>query len=191
MMFTVAMLLATLTSPVAPVSGDTMCVKQTPGGSTLPDKVRQKSPFDSVSFKVGGKPVKICYSRPSLRGRKMVVGDQNPWGEVWRTGANEPTIIYTPVALTIAGIKVPAGKYSLYTIPQEKGDWTVIINKGTDQWGLDYDSVQDQDVGRGKAKNEATTKPVEQFTIRPDTADAKEILLEWQTFRVHIPVSAN
>lgn len=191
MMLTVALLLAIPTVPVAlPVgapifAADTAC-RQDPIGD-----VRQKSPLDSVSFKVSGKPVKICYGRPSLRGRNMVVGDQNPWGVVWRTGANEPTIIYTPVALTIAGIKVPAGKYSLYTIPAEKGDWTIIVNKGTDQWGLDYDSVQDQDVGRGKAKSEATTQSVEKFTIRSDAPDAKEILLEWQKFRVHIPVSAS
>jgi hypothetical protein len=189
MMLTAALLLSTIAAP-APVGGDTACQKLiAPIGDTLPDQYRQMSPLDSVSFKVGGKSVKICYGRPSLRGREMVVGEQNPYGEVWRTGANEPTIIYTSAPITIAGVKVPAGVHSLYTIPNEQ-EWDIIINKGTTQWGLDYD--QSQDVGRGKAKSEAVQQPIEQFTIRPDAAaSAKELLLEWQKFRVHVPLAAD
>ena len=176
-----------LTGPAA-LEADTMCVKQiAPIGDTLPDRMRKMSPLDSVTFKVGSKPVKVCYGRPSLRGRPKVVGGQNPYGKVWRTGANEPTIFYTPVPITVAGVKVPAGMYSLYTVPGEQ-EWEIIVNKGTTQWGLKYD--QTLDVGRGKAKSETLQETVEKFTIRPDADSAKELLLEWQNFRVHIPITA-
>lgn len=174
----------------APFAADTACQKLvSPIGDTLPNNMRQVSPLDSVSFKVGGKTVKICYGRPSLHGREAVVGEQDPYGSVWRTGANEPTIIYTQAPITVAGVKVPPGVYSLYSIPDEK-TWQIIINKGTTQWGTDYD--ESQDVGRGTVQSEALDKSIEQFTIRPDAADnAKELLLEWQKFRVHIPIAGS
>jgi len=195
MMLMAALLLTTSTVPAvltvpAPEAGDTACQKLVaPIGDTLPDGMRAMSPLDSVTFKVGGKAVKFCYGRPSLRGRAKVVGEQDPYGSVWRTGANEPTIFYAPVPLTLAGIKVPAGVYSLYTVPGEQ-EWEIIVNKGTTQWGLDYD--QSQDLGRGKAKSETLKDPIEQFTIRGDAKDkAKELLLEWQNFRVHVPIAVN
>jgi len=184
-----ALLLATVAAATpAPesIAADTVCWK-----SNLPDNVRQKSPLDSVTFKVGGKAVKLCYGRPSLRGRAMVVGAQDPYGQVWRTGANEPTIFFTPIALTIAGLKVPAGKYSLYTVPGEK-EWEIIVNRSTSQWGNDYNpNVQAQELGRAKVPSEPLQQPIEQFTIRPDAAgDAKALVLEWQNFRVRIPIAA-
>jgi hypothetical protein len=67
------------------------------------------SPLDSLTFLVAKQPVKLCYGRPSSRGRVMLGGAAAPYGKLWRTGANEPTIFFTPVALTVAGIPVPAG----------------------------------------------------------------------------------
>ncbi len=174
----------------APFPADTACQKLvSPIGDTIPSAWRRQSPLDSITFKVSGKPVKICYGRPSLRGREMVVGDQNPYGDVWRTGANEPTIIYTSAPLTIAGVKVPAGVHSLFTVPGEE-QWEIIINKVINQWGTEYD--ESEDVGRGTVKSEALQQPIEQFTIRSDAAEnAQAILLEWQKFRVRVPVATS
>src|SRR5690349_11479076 len=83
------------------------------------------SPLDSLSFKVGSADVKVCYGRPSAKGRTMIGGEAVPFGKLWRTGANEPTMIHTTGPLTIAGVAVPAGSYSLYTVPGPK-TWSVI-----------------------------------------------------------------
>src|SRR5262245_9444841 len=158
----------------------------------LPLATRQ-SPLDSVSFTVGGKAVKVCYGRPSLRGRKMLGGDAVPYGRLWRTGANEPTMIHTTGPLTIAGIKVPAGSYSLYSVPGPT-EWVIIVNRSITQWGEESnytEKVKAQEVGRGTVKTEALASLVEKFTIRaePSGADAAALVLEWQTARVRIPLS--
>ena len=76
-----------------------------------------------------------------MRDRK-IFGGLVPYGQVWRTGANSATSLKTDVDLTIGGAPVPAGSYTLYTIPTETG-WKLIINKQTGQWGTDYDEKQD------------------------------------------------
>ena len=88
---------------------------------------KRVSPLDSISFKVEKSNVKLCYSRPSLKGRTMIGGEAVPYGKIWRTGSNEPTMIHTDGPLEIAGVKVPAGTYSIYTVPGEK-EWEVIVN---------------------------------------------------------------
>jgi hypothetical protein len=163
----------------------TMNTKQLPLAS-------RKSPLDSVSFTVGGKAVKVCYGRPSLRGRKMLGGDAVPYGKLWRTGANEPTMIHTAGAISIAGIKVAAGSYSLYTVPGPT-EWVVIVNRSITQWGEESnytEAVKAQEVGRAKVKAEPAGVPVETFTIRaePTGADARALVIEWQETRVRIPL---
>ena len=152
----------------------------------------RKSPLDSLTLTVAGKPVKVCYGRPSSRGRTML-GGEIPHGKLWRTGANEPTIFFAPSPLTVAGIKVPAGVYSLYTVPGP-GEWVVIVNRSTSQWGHEnsYTSeVKAQELGRAKVKSETLEKPVETFTIRAeDGGDTAALLLEWEKTRVRIPVQA-
>ncbi|MGI9039770.1 MAG: DUF2911 domain-containing protein [Gemmatimonadales bacterium] len=152
----------------------------------------RKSPLDSLTFTVSRQSVKVCYGRPALRGRVMLGGAAVPYGQLWRTGANEPTVIFTPVALTIAGVKVPAGRYSLYTVPGAK-EWEIVVNRSTSQWGeeSDYtDKVKAQEVGRGKVPVQPTTSPVESFTIRAEPASgaAKALTLEWEKTRVRIPI---
>jgi hypothetical protein len=153
----------------------------------------RKSPIDSVSFAVSGAEVKMCYGRPSLRGRKMLGADAIPFGQIWRTGANEPTMIHTTGPITLAGIKLPAGSYSLYTVPGPK-EWDVIVNRSITQWGEESnytDAVKAQEVGRAKVKAENLSGPVETFTIRPDPAsgETRALVLEWEKTRVTIPVS--
>lgn len=152
----------------------------------------RKSPLDSLSFKVGSAEVKLCYGRPSAAGRKMIGGTNVPYGKLWRTGANEPTMIHTTGPIVIAGVAVPAGSYSIYTIPDPK-QWHVIVNKSITQWGHENsytDAVKAQEVGHGMADASSTTTPVEQLTFRqePGTGGGVNLVLEWETTRVTIPV---
>jgi Protein of unknown function (DUF2911) len=183
----IAFLLLSLAAPPA----DTACVNQRP--EQMPAASRQ-SPLDSLTFTVGKTPVKVCYGRPSLRGRQMIGTEHVPYGKLWRTGANEPTIFYTPVALQVAGIRVPPGVYSLYTVPG-KTEWEVIVNRSITQWGHESrytDSVKAQEVGRGKAPAQTIGEPIETFTIRAEPAGngAASLILEWEKTRVKIPVKA-
>jgi hypothetical protein len=148
------------------------------------------SPYDSATIAVGNGAAKICYGRPSLRGREMIGGEAVPYGEIWRTGANEPTILHVNVPARVAGLDVEAGSYSLYTIPEAGMEWTLIVNRSTSQWGHESrytDEVASQEVGRASVQVETLDEPVEQLTIRP--AERREgALLEWQNTRVHIPI---
>lgn len=153
----------------------------------------RSSPYDSVTVAIGAGTAKICYGRPSLRGRTMIGGDAVPYGRLWRTGANEPTTIHLPVAASIAGIEVQPGSYTLYTIPG-LNEWVVIVNRSTSQWGHESrytEEVRAQEVGRGTAQATAIDEPVETFTIRSQpAAGGASLLLEWQNTRVTIPVRA-
>src|SRR5687767_13625148 len=111
------------------------------------------SPPQEVKYSAGtNKTVTINYSAPSKRGR-AVMGSLVPYGKVWRTGANAATTLTTTTDLMIGSLHVPAGKYTLFTIPGER-EWTLIVNKQTGQWGTNYD--QKQDLGRVKM----TVKPL-------------------------------
>ncbi|HEX6588219.1 MAG TPA: DUF2911 domain-containing protein [Longimicrobiales bacterium] len=153
----------------------------------------RSSPYDSATVTVNGRTAKICYGRPSLRGRDMIGGESVPYGRIWRTGANEPTTIHLPFAASIAGIDVQPGSYTLYTIPG-LNEWVVIINRSTSQWGHESrytEEVRAQEVGRGMAPATTLDQPVETFTIRSQPGDGgASLLLEWQNTRVTIPVRA-
>ena len=177
---------------VAPVSAqvDTSCSVQ-----NMEPAEGRVSPLDSLTFRVAGQEVKICYGRPSSRGRTMIGGSRVPFGKIWRTGANEPTLFRTPVALSIAGVMVPAGTYSIYTVPGE-AEWEIIVNRSYSQWGHESfytDEVRAQEVGRATVSSERTDSHIETFTIRAE--ETKEIsgihlMLEWERTRVRVPVSA-
>lgn len=183
-------LLSLATAPV-PAVADSACPVLLP--NDVPVKGRQ-SPLDSLTFTAAKQTVKLCYGRPSARGRKMIGGDNVPFGKLWRTGANEPTVIFTPVALDIAGVKVEPGKYSIYSVPGAK-EWEIIVNRSTSQWGHESTyskEVEAQEVGRGKAPVEKLSKPVETFTITPHPASGEvlHLYLDWETTRVAVPVKA-
>jgi len=151
----------------------------------------RKSPLDSVTFAVARRPFKLCYGRPSSRGRVMLGGKDVPYGKLWRTGANEPTIFFAPVAVTVAGIQVPPGTYSLYTVPNA-AEWEIIVNRSTKQWGEESSytpAVRAREVGRAKVKAEQVEQPVETFTIRSEgDGSGATLVLEWEKTRVRIPV---
>jgi Protein of unknown function (DUF2911) len=152
----------------------------------------RKSPLDSIAFISGASRVKVCYGRPSLKGRHMLGGEAVPYGKIWRTGANEPTMIHTTGPISLAGIKVAAGSYSLYTVPGPS-QWELIVNRSITQWGEESnytDAVKAQEVGRAKLTAEALQQPVETFTIRadPPTGEAKTLVVEWEKTRLSIPL---
>jgi DUF2911 family protein len=145
------------------------------------------SPPDSLRASVGGAALSVRYSRPSTRGR-VIFGNVVPWNQVWRTGANQATILQTSADLTVAGTTLPAGKYSLWTIPSP-GGWKLIVNKNTGQWGTDYDAQYD--LARLEMKVESLPQPVEQFTIAIEPKGKRGVLkLEWEKTRASIPFSA-
>jgi len=145
------------------------------------------SPPDSLRASVGGAAVSVRYSRPSTRGR-VIFGNVVPWNQVWRTGANQATVLETSGDLTVAGTTLPAGKYSLWTIPSP-GGWKLIVNKNTGQWGTDYDAQYD--LARLEMKVESLPQSVEQFTIAIEPKGKRGVLkLEWEKTRASIPFSA-
>ena len=180
--FTCALVL--IASAAGSASAQVGCTPQRPAAN-------RASPYDSVAFTISGKRAVVCYGRPSSKGRTMIGGSAVPYGKLWRTGANEPTIIHLPVAARIAGVKVPAGSYSLYTIPGET-EWHVIVNKSISQWGHEsaYSAkVKAEEVGHGTAKVVKPARPVETFTITaPKATGGADLILEWENSRVSIPV---
>ncbi len=134
------------------------------------------SPRDTARATIGGAHLMVDYGRPSVRGRK-IFGGLVPWNQVWRAGANEATQLITDRDLVIGGTAVPAGTYSLFTIPSERG-WKLIINKQHGQWGTDYDAAQD--LVRLDMTTRALPEPVERLTasIRPE-GDGGMLLVSW------------
>jgi Protein of unknown function (DUF2911) len=152
------------------------------------DKSKRPSPHETAEVTLKGKKITIDYGRPFLKGRK--VGQElAPYGKVWRTGADEATTLNTEVDLNIGGVKVPAGKYTLYSLPSE-GTWRLIINKQTGQWGTKYD--ESQDLARVDLKKSPLPQSVEQFTIAFDqkSESTADLNLDWENTRVSVAVKA-
>ena len=148
---------------------------------------QRKSPHETVKATIDGATITVEYGRPSMKGRK-VMGELVPFGKVWRTGADEATTLTTDKELQIGGTIVPAGKYTLYTLPGQT-DWQLIVNKQTGQWGTEYD--QKQDLGRVPLKKTATSAPVEQLTISVDKNPAGGGLLRiaWENTALTAPIT--
>lgn len=155
------------------------------------------SPLDSVTATVGGATVGVRYSRPSRRGR-VVFGDSSvamePWGKVWRTGANEATRLTTDRDLVIGGATVPAGSYTLWTLLDRTG-WKLIVNKqllrpdnsGRLLWGTMYDPQHD--LARVPMTMTTLSAPVETMTIAIVPRDQGAVLeVSWDTTRASVPI---
>jgi Protein of unknown function (DUF2911) len=152
------------------------------------DAKKPASPPEKASVELNGKTVTIDYSAPSMRGRK-IKGGLVPFGKVWRTGANAATTLKTPVDLKIGGLTVPAGTYTLYSLPTEN-DWTLIINKQTGQWGTQYD--EKQDLGRVPLQTTDVNPTVETFKIHFEKTNGAqtELHLTWENSDGSVPVVA-
>jgi len=154
------------------------------------DKLAERpSPLDSSAVQLGGGTIKLCYGRPSARGRK-VIGELVPFDEPWRLGANEATSINVPFAAEIAGVRVQPGTYTLYVIPGAS-KWQIVVNRGAKRWGVPIDKdVRAADVGAGTVNTESLGAPVETLTLKfaPATGNATELVFEWEKTRVRIPI---
>jgi len=149
------------------------------------------SPYDSVAIEVGGAPAKVCYGRPSVRGRQ-IFGDLIPYDTLWRTGANEPTTLHLPFSTEVAGLPLSPGSYTLYTVPG-RDMWVVILNRSTSQWGLESDytpEIRAQEVGRATVPTQSTSSLVETLTISgvPTGPQSSDLVIEWENTRVSIPI---
>jgi hypothetical protein len=146
------------------------------------------SPPAQAKAKIGAATITIDYARPSMKGRK-IMGGLVPYDQVWRTGANAATTLKTDAAINIGGTDVPAGTYTIYSLPGEKA-WKLIVNKQTGQWGTQYDSAQD--FARVDLKVESLPQPVELFTITLSASGSNggQIVLEWENTRLTAPISA-
>jgi hypothetical protein len=134
-----------------------------------------------------GKTIKIAYSSPRMRGRK-IFGDVVPFGEVWRTGADNATAFVTTADLLAEGKTVPAGSYTIFTLPtQDK--WTLIISKQIGEFGIPYPG-EPFDFARMEMKVSKLPSPLENFTISFDQAGAScTMKLDWETTRASIEFS--
>jgi|SRR5271155_747784 len=147
------------------------------------------SPPASASCDLGGgKTIKTNYSSPRMKGRK-IYGELVPFGEVWRTGANEATTFVTSADVAIGGKTVPAGSYTIFTVP-DADKWTLIINKKTGEWGIPY-KYEGDELARVDMKVSKLPSPVENFAISYDkSGSACTMHIDWETTRASVDISA-
>lgn len=151
------------------------------------------SPLEDTRLELAGGTVLVCYGRPAARGRTLFGADGAlvPYGRLWRTGANEPTRLFTNLALDVGGIHLPPGRYSLYTMPYEER-WIVALNHSTFHWGNNFsDGVRAQEIGRTVARVDSSTTFVEQLKIdlEQTAADSARLVISWGHIRVAVPVA--
>ena len=146
---------------------------------------KSSSPEAVAQFEQNGFTVEVDYCRPYKKERK-IFGGLVPYGEVWRTGANEATVIKFGQNVTVAGKPVKAGSYSLWTIPSQQG-WTVIINGETGQWGTNYDAKRD--VVRVPVNTRPLSPLADQFEITfvPE-GNGTDMLLSWDSTEAVVPI---
>lgn len=152
--------------------------------------LKQLSVRDTARATIGAATLAIDYGRPLARGR-VLLGDVVPYDEVWRTGANAATQLTTSAPITLAGIHVPAGTYTLWTLPRKDGHAELIVNKQFGQWGTEYHA--NLNIGQQHLAVDTTTAPVEKFTISVVRSGAKKgtLAMEWGTFRWSAPIVAD
>ncbi|WP_187263973.1 DUF2911 domain-containing protein [Pontibacter beigongshangensis] len=153
------------------------------GALAQDDKASRPSPPATASGKIGQANVTINYSSPAVKGR-TIFGDRVPYGKVWRSGANEATTFEVDQAVTVEGKTLPAGKYSLFTIPGED-QWTVIFNKTSDQWGTQY--KEDQDALRVTAKPRKAASMQERLEYQ---VQEPGFVLRWENLELPVSVKA-
>jgi len=153
------------------------------------DKSKRPSPPATAKCELaGGKTVTVDYSSPRKKGRN-VFPEVVKYGEVWRTGANEATTFVTTGDVMVGGTHVPAGSYTLFTLPG-KDKWTLIISKKTGEWGTAYPG-ETEDLARVEMKAGTATAPVENFTISFEKAgNGCNLKLAWDTTTAWVSVGA-
>ncbi|AMY10636.1 hypothetical protein LuPra_03874 [Luteitalea pratensis] len=139
------------------------------------------SPHETVEYKVGDATVTFVYGRPYLKGRSLET--LAPTGKVYRTGADEATTLKTDKPLQIGTLAVPAGTYTIYTLPGSP--WQLIVNKQTGQWGTEY--REGQDLGRTPMTAGTLASPSEQLTV---AVAGSNLEIHWGTMKQSVAISA-
>jgi hypothetical protein len=167
--------------PNIPAIGAQFAALETKNGA-----VAQLSIRDTARASIGTATFTVDYGRPLARGRRLL-GNVVPYDYVWRTGANAATQFTTSAPITLAGIAVPAGTYTLWTVPREKRA-DVIVNTQTGQWGTEYNGAHD--LGMAPMQTETLSTPIERFTISIVAADERHgmLVMEWGPFRWTAPI---
>jgi DUF2911 family protein len=153
------------------------------------DKSKRASPPANAKCQFAdGKTINVDYSSPRMKGRK-IYGGLVPYGQEWRTGANEATTFDTTTGVEIDGTTIPAGHYTLFTLPAQ-GNWKLIISKKTGEWGIPYPGAQN-DLARLDMKTQALPSSVENFTIGFQKADPKSCVmnLDWEKTRAYVAIA--
>jgi len=150
------------------------------------------SPEDQVKFQKGDLKITVVYNRPTKKGR-VIFGELVPYGKVWRTGANEATTLETNKDLDFGDKILKAGKYSLFTIPEEQ-NWTILFNSETGQWGVGFNGEANRnpakDVLMVVAPSVIINKEVEEFTIEiGNMGEEHELTFMWDNTVVAVPFS--
>jgi hypothetical protein len=159
------------------------------GSSTAQTRYVQVSPAASAVQTVGITDITVTYHRPGVKGR-VIWGELVPYDQIWRTGANNATTIEFSTEVNIAGTKIAAGKYSLFTIPGRE-EWTIIINKNTTLWGA-FDYKQEEDLLRFNLKPQAAENQEWMiFTFENLSKNSADLVLRWEKIKIPITVSVN
>lgn len=148
--------------------------------------LRQLSVRDTARATIGGATFSVDYGRPLARGRTLL-GDVISYDRVWRTGANAATQFTTSAPITLAGLSLPAGTYTLWTAPHVHGV-DLIVNRQIGQWGTEYSRAQD--LGKAPMQSDSVTTPLEKFTISIEPRDPTHgtLTMAWGTFRWSAPI---
>ncbi|MGB5700227.1 DUF2911 domain-containing protein [Muriicola sp.] len=158
-------------------------------------KIVRKSPEKTAIYTLNDLSLSVIYGSPSKRGR-VIFGELVPYGKVWRTGANKPTIFITTKDIVVMGNTLPAGSYSLWTIPRED-NWSVIFNKKIPDWGTTYDSkgnsvvLRDasEDILEVQVPTMVLPRSEKSFTIAFENDDQLYLILYWDTTKVKVPIN--
>jgi hypothetical protein len=162
----------------------------------LPTMAQQKrlSPHETVSAVIEGNRVTFVYGRPYTKDPKTgenrkIWGKLVPYGKIWRTGADEATLLITQKPIVMGKTTIPAGAYTLFTLPAEDGSAKLVINKQIGQWGLQYD--EKQDLARVDLKKDALDTPVDQFTmaVEKNPSGGGVLKMMWENTQFSIPFS--
>lgn len=152
------------------------------------DKAKPSPPASATCDLGGGKMIKTDYSSPRMKGRK-IYGDLVPYGKVWRTGANEATTFVPSTDAMVGGKSVPAGNYTIFTVPNAD-KWTLIINKKTGEWGIPYKYESDE-LARVDMKVSKLPAPVENFTISYEkSGNGCTMNIDWESTRASVDIKA-
>jgi len=147
---------------------------------------QQLSVRDTARATIGAATFSVDYGRPLARGRTLL-GNVISYDRVWRTGANAATQFTTSAPITLVGLSLPAGTYTLWTVPHLRGV-DLIVNRQTGQWGTEYRRAQD--LGTAPMTSDSVGPPVEKFTISIEARDARHgtLAMAWGTLRWTAPI---